>query len=72
MNYSTFEMPDLNVKRLKTDLILNYKRLGVGGIVEICAIAHSELLGKIKNDTYAYLLLLPNVLALLLFLALRD
>jgi len=44
MNYSTFEMPDLNVKRLKTDLILNYKRLGVGGIVEICAIAHSELL----------------------------
>jgi len=29
---------------LKTDLILNYKRLGVGGIVEICAIAHSEVL----------------------------
>ena len=44
MNYSTFEMPELNVKRLKTDLILNYKRLGVAGIVGICAIAHSELL----------------------------
>jgi len=49
MNYSTFEMPDLNVKRLKTDLILNYKRLGVAGIVEICAIAHSELLYRIAR-----------------------
>ena len=51
MNYSTFEMPDLNVKRLKTDLILNYKRLGVAGIREICAIAHSELLGTIPRAT---------------------
>jgi len=50
MNYSTFEMPCLNVKRLKTDLILNYKRLGVAGIVGICAIAHSELLYLILKD----------------------
>ena len=34
--------------------------------------SYTKSLVKIKNDTYAYLLLLPNVLALLLFLALRD
>jgi len=51
MNYSTFEMPCLNVKRLKTDLILNYKRLGFAGIMGICAIAHSQLLwASLRND----------------------
>ena len=52
MNYSTFEMPCLNVKRLKTDLILNYKRLGFAGIMGICAIAHSQLLSvSVKRQT---------------------
>ena len=52
MNYSTFEIHIFNVKRLKTDLILNYKRLVVEGIAEICAVAHRELLpASLTDDT---------------------